>query len=101
MFEVQAPGTPGTISRLFIMDFEQRIKKHSLFHLLAVLTSSSKQASLLKFTTKKVLKYRSLYYKTLRIRNLQEIENFRSKLVSSGLDNKTYEVEQTNTLAYY
>jgi hypothetical protein len=37
---------------------------------------------------------RGQYYKTIRIRNLQEIDRFRSKLVTNTLT-------LTNTLAYY
>ncbi len=40
----------------------------------------------LQFTDKKVLKHWALYCKTLRFRNLREMDRFRSKLVSSGLD---------------
>jgi hypothetical protein len=41
-----------------------------------------------------------LYYKTLRIRNLQENVRFQSKLVTLARTN-TLLLEQTNTLAYY
>ena len=45
-------------------------------------------------------KFRGLYYKTLRIRNLRENVIFQNKLVTLARTN-TLLLEQTNTLAYY
>jgi len=39
-----------------------------------------------------------MYYKTLRIRNLRDLDRFRSKLVSSDLDKYTSLNEQTHKL---
>ncbi len=42
-----------------------------------------------KWREYRIIATKGLYYKTLRIRNLQEIDKFRSYLVSFGMDKHT------------